>query len=76
MLPLDSEGQAMTSEAKVWVIDKSTVIQPFQTTLISFLFRSSAPPHMLEISSSVWGKFETPFYERADDEQDLYCTVW
>jgi hypothetical protein len=53
MLPLDSEGQAMTSEAKVWVIDKSTVIQPFQTTLISFPFRSSAPPHMLEISSSV-----------------------
>jgi hypothetical protein len=29
---------------------------------------------MLEISCSV-GKFETPFYERADDEQDLYSMV-
>jgi hypothetical protein len=43
----------MTSEAKVRVIDKSTIIQPFQTTLISFPFKSSAPPHMLEINSSV-----------------------
>jgi hypothetical protein len=43
----------MTSEAKVWVIDKSTVTQPFQTTLTSFPFRSPAPPHMLEISSGV-----------------------
>ena len=65
----------MTSEAKVWVIDKSTVIQPFQTTLSSASLLEVLPRLTCWRSAAVWGKFETPFYERADDEQDLYSMV-
>ena len=64
----------MTSEAKVWVIDKSTVIQPFQL-LSSASLLEVLPRLTCWRSAAVWGKFETSFYERADDEQDLYSMV-